>query len=120
MKRIFLTLLMLCSPALAFEDYMIISKQPVKAVSVTHPEILDIRPLYTIDNQKKVLILNPKQTGKTKIKVTRYGIERYINVKITDKKTNIKHRPGDFHCFIIYTPPEKIDILPPPASKGAK
>ena len=120
MKKILITLLMIGSPAFAFQDYMIISKQPVKAVSVNNPEILDITPLYTIDNQKKVLILNPKQTGKTKIKVTRYGSERYIKVDVSDKKTDIKHRIGDFHCFIIDTPPEKIEILPPPAPKGEK
>ena len=120
MKKVLLTLLIMSSPAFAFQDYLIISKQPVKSVSVSDPEILDITPLYTIDNQKKVLILNPKQIGKTKIKVTRFGSERYINVKVSDEKTDIKHRIGDFHCFILDTPPEKMEVLPPPVHKGAK
>ena len=54
MKKILLTILLLSTPASAFEDYMVISNQPVKSVSVQNPEVLDSSVLLTIDNQKKI------------------------------------------------------------------
>lgn len=123
MKKFLLTtlLLLLSLPAFAFEDYMMISNTPVKSVSVQNPEILDVSVLYTIDNQKKNIIITPKKVGKTKINIglsEQAGLKN-VDVKITEKKTFI-NAPIDFNLFILDSPPVSYDIPKPPKLKEGK
>lgn len=104
-------------PALAFEDYMIISNSIVKSITVENNEILDAKPVYTIDNEKKIIILTPLKEGKTKIFITTIDSEKIIDVKITDKQTTLKPEEG-FEYFEIDIPPEEIEIPEPPLVTG--
>ena len=121
MKKILLTIILLSTPAFAFEDYMVISNTPVKSVSVQNSEILDVSVLYTIDNQKKNIIITPKKTSQTKINIdllNQIGSKK-IDVKITEKKTFI-NAPLDFNLFLLDSPPESYDIPKPPRLKEGK
>ncbi len=119
MKKFLLTILLInCMlPALAFEDYMIISNSIVKSITVENNEILDAKPVYTIDNEKKIIILTPLKEGKTKIFITTIDSEKIIDVKITDKQTTLKPEEG-FEYFEIDIPPEEIEIPEPPLVTG--
>ena len=119
MKKIFMTILLLSAPAFAFEDYMIISNQPVKSVSVQNPEILDASVLFTIDNTKKDIIITPKKTGKTKIIADMYVDSKKIDVKVTEEKTFID-APEGFYLFLMDSPPKAYPIPKPPVYKEKK
>ena len=115
MKKILLTILLInfMLPAFAFEDYMIVSKTPVKSVTAENNKIVEDKPVFTIDNEKKILILTPVSSGKTKIIVNTTEGEKIFDIKITDKKTTIKPQEG-FEYFQIDNPPEEIEIPEPP------
>lgn len=115
MKKILLTILFInfMLPALAFEDYMIVSNSIVKSIAVGNDKILDAKPVYTIDNEKKIIILTPLSEGKTKLLINTADGEKIIDVKITDKKTTIKPEEG-FEYFEMDIPPEEIEIPEPP------
>ncbi len=118
MKKILLTILLtnLILPAFSFEDYIIISKTPVKSVTTENIGVVEAKPVFTIDNKKKLIILTPISTGKGKIIVTTTdGKKEILNVKIADKKTDIKPHEG-FRYFRISPPPEGIEIPKPPAA----
>lgn len=112
MKKILLTILLLSTPAFAFEDYMVISNQPVKSVSVQNPEILDSAILFTIDNQKKDIILTPKKAGKTKVIVGLYNYTKKFDVKVSENKTSID-LPEGFNAFLMDSPPKAYEIPKP-------
>ena len=119
MKKFLLTILLLSTPGFAFEDYMLISNHPVKSVSVQNPEILDVSVLYTIDNQKKNIIIAPKKAGKTKIVADTFADSKKIDVKVTEDKTFISV-PDGFNLFLMDSPPKAYDIPEPPVYKGGK
>lgn len=116
MKKLLLIILLInfMSPVFAFEDYMIVSKIPVKSVAVENNKIINVNPLFTIDNEKKIIILSPISTGKTKITVNTIEDEKIIEVKITNKKTSLKPQEG-FEYFQMDDPPFEIEIPEPPA-----
>ncbi len=116
MKKLLLTLLILNSPVQAFENYMIISSSPVKSVTVQNKEILDADPVFTIDNQKKVIVITPKSKGKTKIHVELFDNTKTIDIKIEKDKTLIKPQEG-FNYFSVDIPPEEYIIPLPPANE---
>ena len=115
MKKIISTILLInfMLPAFAFEDYMIVSKTPVKSVTAENNKIVEVKPVFTIDNEKKIIILTPISSGKTKIIVNTTEGEKIFDIKITDKKTTIKSDEG-FEYFQIDNPPEEIEIPEPP------
>ena len=119
MKKILLTVLLISSTVFAFEDYMVISTQPVKSVRVNNPEILDSSVLFTIDNQKKDIILTPKKVGKTKITVELYNQTKRFDVKVTENKTFIDV-PDGFYVFLMDSPPKAYPIPKPPVYKEKK
>ena len=98
-------------------DYIITSDKPVKAVYVRNEEILSAKPLYTLDNSKENIIISVKKDGKTAILVNRFDEEIILEVKVKKGEINIKNADG-FEYFPIDTPPEKLEILPPPAKKN--
>ena len=102
-------------PAAAFENYMIISNTPVKSVAVKDPEIADVIPVFTIDNQKKILLLKSKKKGSTKLFVKYTTEEKVLEVKVTAKSTKIKPVDG-FEYFVMDEPPAEIEIPAPPAN----
>ncbi len=115
MKKILLTVLLSTMPVYAFEDYMIISTSPVKSVTVQNQDIINVKPVFTIDNEKKIIIVTPKSKGKTKINVNLYDSEKTIDVKVTEDSTTLKPQNG-FNYFLMDTPPQKPEIPLPPAN----
>ncbi len=114
MKKILLTILLTMSPAFAYEDILIISPTPVNSVIVKDPSIVQAKPVFTIDNEKKFIIITPKTNGKTEIEINTSGDTQKIDISV-DKTTKID-LPNDFAVFEIDIPPENIDIpLPPEA-----
>ena len=115
MKK-FLTIIILFNttlPALSFEDLMIISKSPVKKVSVQDEAIVNVRPVFTIYNEKKILLVTPIKTGKTKIITDTTDGQEILEINISKKKTNVK--PNEkFDYFSMDMPPEAIEIPEPP------
>jgi len=116
MKKILLTILLTVTPAYAFEEYMIISNMPVKSVTVQNPEIVKVQPVFTIDNEKKIIILTPLTNGKTKINIERVNDKKTLEVKISEDLTKIKPQDG-FNYFSIDIPPENFIIPLPPANE---
>lgn len=116
MKKLILTIILTATPACAFEDYMIISNSPVKSVAVQNQEILDAKPVFTINNEKKVIIITPKANGKTKINIDLFDKKESIDIKIDKEKTTIKPHKG-FNYFSVDIPPEEYIIPLPPANE---
>lgn len=115
MRRILLTILLTAMPACAFEDYMIISETPVKSVTVQDPEILTAKPVFTIDNEKKIIIVTPQKAGKTKVTVNLYEETKSLDIKVNENKTTIKPQAG-FNYYLMDIPPHGITIPFPPAN----
>ena len=116
MKKLILTILLTAAPACAFEDYMIISNSPVKSVTVQNQEVLDAKPVFTINNEKKIIIITPKTNGKTKINIDLFDKKETLDVKIESEKTTIKPLK-DFNYYSVDIPPEEYIIPPPPANE---
>ena len=70
--------------------------------------------MYTIDNQKKFIIVNPKAAGKTKILVNFFAGQKKINIKIGKESVKFDNHDG-FTIFLMDTPPSEIYIPKPPA-----
>lgn len=114
MKKLLLTILLTTTPAYAFENYMIISSVPVKSITVQNPEILEAQPVFTIDNEKKIIVITPKSNGKSKVYVNLFDKKEIIDIKVEKDKTIIK--PNDkFNYFSVDIPPEEYIIPLPPA-----
>ena len=119
MKKIclILSLLIMNTGAALSADYIVTSDKPVKAVYVRDEEILSAKPLYTLNNDKENIIITVKKDGKTAILVNRFDEEILLDVKVKNGELKIKDGAG-FEYFPIDTPPEKLEILPPPAKKN--
>lgn len=114
MKKLLLTTLLTITPAYAFDDVLIISPTPVNSVIVKDNSILDAKPLFTIDNEKKFIIIKPIKEGKTVIELTTANGSEKLDVNI-NKTTNID-LPKGYNMFEIDMPPSNIEIpLPPEA-----
>jgi len=72
---------------MALEDCIIYSENPVKSVYSEDENILEIIPLYNIDNTKNTMILRPKSIGKTLIILETTDGEAFIDAEITENKT---------------------------------
>ena len=96
MKKIFLTFLIFLGAlqAYGFEDYIILSDIKVDSAYSKDENILSVMPFYTIDNGKKILILNAKSEGKTQILIETDNGEINIDVIITDKETILSDVEG--------------------------
>ena len=116
MKKILLTILLATAPAYAFEEYMIISNSAVKSVAVQNQEILEAKPVFTIDNQKKIILITPLKEGKTKLNINLIDNNKEtLDIKIENGKTHIKQNKK-FNYFTIDIPPENLLVPLPPAN----
>lgn len=117
MKKLILTAILLSMPGFAYENYMIISDLPVKSIVVENQEILSAKPIFTIDNSKKHIILYPHSQGKTNLSINLYDKKVNIDVKVEDDKIIIKEVKG-FKHFAIDNPPKPYPIPEPPMLGG--
>ncbi len=116
MKKTLLTILLATAPAYGFEEYMIISNSAVKSVAVQNQEILEAKPVFTIDNQKKIILITPLKEGKTKLNINLIDNKKEtLDIKIETEKTNIKQNKN-FNYFAIDIPPENLLVPLPPAN----
>lgn len=115
MKKLLLIILLISSPVFAFEDYIIISNNPVKSVSPENSEIVDAKALFTIDNQKKTIIVTPKQIGNSTLNIKLNDGKDKIEVKVTKESTTI-NAPEGYNCYVIDSPPAQDDIPMPPTN----
>lgn len=115
MKKILLTILLITSPVFAYEDYMVISDEAVQSVSVQKENFLDAKVLFTIDNEKRFVILTPKNVGETKVYLKTNNGHKQLDVRISKDKTDITS-PEGITCYELDIPPEAPYIPLPPAN----
>ncbi len=117
-KRIVLTaIILLPLQANAFEDYLIISDNPVNSVYSSDEKVFTIRPIFTIDNNKNNIILIPKSAGNAQIVVNTKNGQAKIDVKISEDKTNLSVKDG-FTYYPLDTPDEIQENVSPPKIRG--
>lgn len=117
-KQILLTVaILLPLQANAFEDYLIISDNPVNSVYSSDEKVFTIRPVFTIDNNKNNIILTPKSTGSAQIVVNTKNEQVKIDVTISDDKTVLSAKDG-FTYYLLDIPDESLEIVPPPKIRG--
>ena len=108
MKKLILILAIFLLPlqANAFEDYIIVSDNPVKSVYCEDKDIADILPFFTLDNNKNTLLLKSKKEGSTLLVIETTQGEAFINIEVKEEETDIPQLEG-LHYFILDIPPEK-------------
>lgn len=85
---LFTTLLMLFSSNFAFaENYIMMSNEPIKAVECNNSDVICIRPLSTLMNEKKNIIISPVKDGSAEFKVKLKN--RTLNYKAVVKNGKI-------------------------------
>lgn len=121
MKKILSTILLLCTilPAMAFEDLMVVSDEPVRKVFIQDNSIADVRPVFTISNEKKIILITPLKSGKTIIVVDTVAGAKSLELKVGRKNTTVSQQDG-FTYFSMDMPPEGIDIPLPPVNEDLK
>lgn len=112
MKKFVLILLILLVPqSYAFEDYIITSEIPVKLVESGDESIVQVVPVFTIDNSKKNIMVKALKEGKTFITIETDKFEQ-INVEITEDKTILS--PVEGLEYLLFDVPS----LPPSIREG--
>lgn len=119
MKKLILILSIILLPlqANAFEDYIIVSENPVKSVYCEDDEIADIVPFFTIDNIKSTLLLKSKKEGSTLLVIETTQGEAFLNIEVKDNETIIPQLEG-LHYFILDIPPLKEQKREKPVLRG--
>lgn len=119
MKKTFLiSLIMLfASPVFAYQDYIIMTDKPVKFVYSENRNTAVVKPLYTIGNERNILILHCLAEGKAEIKVNFGDTQNVLKVKVNKKETKITPQKG-FKYLPVDEPPFELEILEPPIFGG--
>lgn len=117
MKKILLTILLTSAPVYALQNGVIISDAPVKSIKVESPEILEAKPIFTIDNDKKTITITPKQTGKTYLIIDLQNNSKKIKIDVRDDENIVQNQDG-FEYFAIDEPEFMEEIPLPPESIG--
>lgn len=110
MKKILLisSILILQLQAAAFEDYIIMSDFPIKAVYSKDENIASVVPFYTIDNKKNTLVLKSKSEGQTQLVIETEKATLSADVVVTENETNISSIEGvSFFVLDIVEAPDK-------------
>lgn len=126
---IILGLIFLISPAFGAdfvelkidEDYLITTDKVIKKIEIKNPAMLEIRPFFTIFNEKNLLLLNPKKIGKTFFSFESegevFGFEIQINPnkkEFNDFETVTK---SGFNFLLLDKPPENLELDEPPKAE---
>ena len=96
MKRFFsiLILSIISLPCFGFENYILMTDRTVSNVEVKNPEILDVKIVDSNVYNERMMIVYPKQVGKTEIKFCKGHRKIKLWVKVYDDITCIKKRNG--------------------------
>lgn len=108
-------------------DYLLTTDQTVKTIIVVDPTTLTATPFFTVSNDKNVILLQPKKTGKTEVNIIFPDYNSVINANVKDNKSSASAKPftnKDVEVMVLDNPPgyEKIkpDVSKKTAPKGGK
>lgn len=104
-------------------DYLITTEDKVKANAVEKPEVLSIKPFYSIFNDKNMLLIHPEKIGKTKLTIFLEGGDQIFDVSIKPKNTPstpTHYRFKEVEFTLLDEPPiiENFEIDTPPDVRG--
>ena len=113
------TIFFIISQAYALEDYIVLSNKRIISVTSQNIDIVDVIPFFTIDNSKNIILVKPKQAGRTKIVFKFEDCEQTAQIKITENETIISDIDG-LSYFVLDLPEGPLETLPPPSIRGGK
>lgn len=96
----------------AFENYLITTEKIIKKITVSDESIISATPIFTIDNEKNIIVLEAKKIGTATITIITDETEK-IQVKVSENKTSITPCVGYIY-EVIDTPPEPIQEIDAP------
>ncbi len=97
-----------------FEDYLILSQKAVKKASSSNTQIVDIKILTTVMNERTTVIVSPKSKGIAKITLIIDDTSYEIKVNVKDNKTILTPKISVFEYIQLDLPPYMPDIDLPP------
>lgn len=117
---LFLIFFCLSLKSFALEDYILLSKVPVKKVTSSNKEVIIAHILTTIMNEKNTLIIKSIGKGKAVLTFTIEDEVFDVAVNVKDNKTVFKNKNTNFEFIKIDLPPESFEIDLPPNIGGGK
>ena len=111
-------------PAYSFEDVIISSDSRLSDIKIEYNDIINVYPLVTISNDKKVLIIEPLKTGSSRFIVTKDKKEQVVfSVKVNSDETFV-NAPEGFDVLPVDIPSEiyeyEFDLDEPPEAIWTK
>ena len=102
--------------AFALEDGLVVSNKKLSDIKIEDNTIIDVFPLYTVMNEKNMLIVHPLRIGNTRFSVLKNNKDIVLfNVKVAEYETVIDPVDG-FDVFQIDCPPNfyefELDVPP--------
>ncbi len=114
MKRVLtICCLAFASTAMGFENYIITGENTITKIENKTPEIIDIRELTTIMNEKNTIIVECKKAGKGEFILTSDGKESNFTINISDNCSELKGTK-DYTWYVLDTAPGVFELDPPP------
>ena len=101
LKLLFFSLLFTFTlPAYSFEDIIISSSEKITDIKIEFNNIINVYPLITLTNDKKILMVEPLKEGSSRFIVTKDKKEQVVfSVKVEKDKTVVEA-------------PESFEVLP--------
>ena len=119
-KFIFLTCcLFISNSAFSFENYIITSENKITNVENKTPDIIDVKILTTIMNEKNTVIVECKKAGKGEFVLTSRGMLDKFTVNSSEEKSTIVYPKGYF-CHVLDKAPGVYELDPPPVHVPSK
>ncbi|MFI3299953.1 MAG: hypothetical protein R3Y28_00890 [Candidatus Gastranaerophilales bacterium] len=117
-KIVFILALIIGLRVEAFQDYVISSELPVLGVFSEDSDIVDLKPITTIDNEKKFIVMKVKSEGKVVIHIKTEDKNNKFSLNIKSDGVHFRKKKG-FVFNKIDLPPENmhvngVEILRPP------
>ena len=108
MKKFFAFLLayILTNAVFAFEDSVVISREKLSDIRIEDHSIIDVFPLATIMNEKKILIIHPLKSGTTRFSALK-GDKNIVlfTVNVKEDSTTVEGDEKYFDIHQIDNPP---------------
>ena len=103
----------------AFDNYLVHTEKPVVKIVSTDNNIITANVLVTIINEKDMVIIAPKQSGKAIL--TFYFKDETVEIPVTVKKNKTIFKKTESLKFIkIDIPPQLFQIDLPPRAEDIK